>query len=84
MSAPDLSDVDDESVVDAQVDLEEDHEWEDAENDEEQLTFVSLYDDRTFTSLGSMLQYDREHHGFDLAGHVQTLGVYVFLIKPTT
>lgn len=78
MSAPDVSDVDDESVVDA-VDLTEDHEWQDAENDEEQLTFVSLRDDETFPSLQGMLEHCNKQHGLDLAAVVRELGVYVSL-----
>lgn len=82
MSSGIASDTDDDSVVDAQVDLKEDREWQDAENDEEQVTFVSLFDASTFPDLQSMLEHDRTKHGFDLSRHVQTLGVYVFFLSP--
>lgn len=80
MSAPDISDAEDDSVVDA-VDLTEDHEWQDAENDEEQLTFVSLFDDRVFPRFIDMLDYCRDHHQFDLSQVVAQLGVYVSIAQ---
>lgn len=76
MSAADASDADDRSSV-GSLRLEEDKEWEDAENDEEQLTFVSLFDGSTFPSLGRMLEHCREKHDFDLVSIIQRFGLYV-------
>lgn len=48
------------------VDLNEEEEgWEDAEPQEEQDQIVSLFDDKIFTDVPSMLAYCKEKYGFD-------------------
>lgn len=48
------------------IDLNEEEEgWEDAEPQEEQDQIVSLFDDKTFTDVPSMLLYCKEKFGFD-------------------
>lgn len=40
--------------------------WEDVEQDEERVSVVSLFDDKTFTSAKDMLVYCRDNYGFDM------------------
>ncbi|KFY26342.1 hypothetical protein V493_04156 [Pseudogymnoascus sp. VKM F-4281 (FW-2241)] len=47
------------------IDLNEDEGWEDAEPQEEQDQIVSLFDDKVFTDVPSMLLYCKEKFGFD-------------------
>ncbi|KAF2096637.1 protein arginine N-methyltransferas-like protein 3 [Rhizodiscina lignyota] len=69
-----LSDADEDSSVGA-LDLGEDKDWEDAENDEERLTFVSFLDDATFSDLPSMLRHCKERYQFDFVTIVHQLGL---------
>ena len=65
-----------ESLEDA-LRRQDDEGWEDVEDDSEQLTFVSLFEDKSFPSLQSMLEHDRSTHGFDLVQTRKTLGMNV-------
>ena len=70
-SAPKLdngveTDSDTESTISHGVYLGEDKEWEDAEDDNEDVTFVSLFDDRTFNTAREMLTHCKNEHGFDI------------------
>ncbi|ETN41200.1 uncharacterized protein HMPREF1541_03135 [Cyphellophora europaea CBS 101466] len=40
--------------------------WEDIEDDTEAITFVSLFDDKTFGSAKEMLSSCKDNHGFDI------------------
>lgn len=46
-------------------DLREEEGWEDAEPDNEDLTFVSFFDEKTFPDAISMLLYSKEQYHFD-------------------
>ncbi|KIX03334.1 uncharacterized protein Z518_06886 [Rhinocladiella mackenziei CBS 650.93] len=48
------------------LDTRNDEGWEDVEQDEEPITIVSLFDERTFPDAKSMLVYCREHGDFDI------------------
>lgn len=39
--------------------------WEDAEEDQEDIVVVSLFDDKTFKSVQEMLAHCKDEHGFD-------------------
>ncbi|KAJ6441696.1 Ribosomal protein arginine N-methyltransferase rmt3 [Purpureocillium lavendulum] len=51
----------------------DDGEWLDVEPDEEAVTVVSLFDDKTFSSLEEMLAYCQQQHGFDLKANLTRL-----------
>ena len=55
------------------LDLEHDKQWEDVEPDVEKVEVVSLFDDVSFDSVASMLQYCKDTHDFDLAKVQQDL-----------
>ena len=63
------------------LDLRNEDGWEDVEQDEEQITVISLFDDRTFPNARSMLEYCRDNHGFDLWKLRQELGDYCFKLE---
>ncbi|RMD44500.1 hypothetical protein DV735_g740, partial [Chaetothyriales sp. CBS 134920] len=65
-ASSDVDDSDSDSDVNEVVRLEEDREWEDVEEDREDVTFVSLLDDRTFGNLTEMLEYCKEQYAFSL------------------
>ena len=50
-------------------------EWQDMEPDEELLSVVSFFDDRTFPDAKSMLTYCAEKHGFDFLATCKRLGL---------
>jgi type I protein arginine methyltransferase len=58
-----LSDSSSESDI---LDTTNDEGWEDLENDEEQITIVSLFEDKTFPDARSMLLHCRDAHDFDI------------------
>lgn len=74
MVTADSSDSEDDVSV-GRLNLEDDREWQDAEDDEEQLTFVSLFDDKTFPSLAPLLIHAQEHYHFDLKETVRRFGL---------
>jgi hypothetical protein len=49
-------------------------EWEDVEPDEESVTFKSLIDEKPFSSLAQMCNYDRNQCNFDLVATRKRLG----------
>ncbi|KEF61046.1 protein arginine N-methyltransferase 3 [Exophiala aquamarina CBS 119918] len=59
-------DLSDTSSVSDPLDTRNDEGWEDVEQDEESITVVSLFDDRTFPNARDMLEYCRDNHGFDI------------------
>lgn len=52
-----------------------DGEWLDVEPDEESLTIVSFFDDKTFPDAKSMLTHCSENHGFDFLSTCERLGL---------
>ena len=59
-------DLSDSSSASDPLDTRNDEGWEDVEPDEESITVVSLFDERTFPDAASMLAYCRDHHDFDI------------------
>lgn len=57
------------------LDLKNDEGWEDAEPDEEQQTFVSLFDGENFTDINSLLDYTKKQHNFDFLAVRQKLSL---------
>ena len=68
-------DSDSDSAASEPVRLEEDREWEDAEDDTEEVTFVSLFDDRTFANIKDMFTYCKTQFEFDVWKLQETLGL---------
>lgn len=64
------------------VDYRNEDDWADIENDVEISTFVSLFDDRTFTDLNELLRYCRAAYDFDLWKVRKTLGVLLAHMSP--
>jgi len=56
------------------VDLNADEEWQDAEPDQENLEFVSLFDDAVFPSFEVMLDHCKTNFDFDIQRVVKGLG----------
>ena len=48
------------------LNLEQDEEWQDVEEDAENVSFTSLFDDQQFSSIISMLEYCRDKHNLDV------------------
>lgn len=71
-------DLSDTSSVSDPLDTRNDEGWEDVEQDEESITVVSLFDDRTFPDAKEMLEYCRDNYGFDIWKLRQELGNYCF------
>jgi protein arginine N-methyltransferase 3 len=69
------SDSDSGSEASDPLDLKNDEGWEDVEEDTEALSFVSLFDDKTFPHLQSMLEYMRTTYDFDLKKVHKELGL---------
>lgn len=76
----DPEDLSDTSSVSDVLDTRNDEGWEDVEQDEESITVVSLFDDRTFPNAKEMLKYCQENHGFDIWKLRQELGDYCFMM----
>jgi protein arginine N-methyltransferase 3 len=57
--------------------LREEEGWEDAEPDQEELQFVSLFDDKTFPDAKSMIDYCKESYQFDLISIIKQHGLYL-------
>ena len=57
------------------LDLKDDEGWEDAEPDEEETQFISLFDDEVFTDIMSMLNHCKDKHNFDFLQVRQRLGL---------
>lgn len=60
-----------------ELDLEEDHEWEDAEVDEEKINVVCLFGEKSFSNVNAMLEHCRYVHDCDIVQVRKELGVYV-------
>jgi len=60
------------------LDVREDLEWDDVEADQEELQFISLFDNARFSDVHAMIQYCEEKHGFDFIAIQRYLGPYVF------
>lgn len=58
-------------------DLREEEGWEDAEPDNEELSFVSLFDDKTFPDAMSMLKYTKEKYQFDFVSIQKEHGPFI-------
>jgi type I protein arginine methyltransferase len=71
---PQVDGVSDTSSTSDPLDTRDDEGWEDLENDEESITFKSLFDDQTFSTAQDMLAYCRDHHSFDIWKMRQELG----------
>lgn len=70
-------DISDSSSVSDPLDTRNDEGWEDVEPDEESITVVSLFDQRTFPDASSMLVYCRDHHDFDIWRLRQEFGTLI-------
>ena len=57
----------DSSVTDP-LDDRNDEGWEDVEPDDEPLTVVSLFDEKTFPNVIDMLHYCKDKYNFDIWG----------------
>lgn len=73
-SKPLEDDMSDTSSISDPLDTRDDEGWEDMEKDEESLTIVSLFDEKTFPDARSMLTFCRDNHGFDVWKIKQNLG----------
>jgi hypothetical protein len=58
------------------AELREDDGWEDAEPDQEEIQVKSLFDDKIFSDVKSMLDYSKENFGFDFLAVRQQLGTH--------
>lgn len=56
------------------VKYDQEDEWVDAEPDAEELDFISLFDDKKFPSLKSLVDYSKEKHDFDFLEVSNRLG----------
>ena len=70
---PDISESSSGSIGDAHYDQEDD-QWQDAEDDQEILEIVSLFDSRKFPDVKSMLDYCKHSYNFDFLDIQSRLG----------
>lgn len=63
-------------------DLREEEGWEDAEPDNEEVFFVSFFDEETFPDAISMVNYCKERHHFDFISIQKEHGLYIVLSSP--
>ena len=70
----DSSTATDDSGVLSNVDLREDREWEDAEDDVEEPSFLSLVDGETFSDIQSMFDHVKATSSLDFLAVCQALG----------
>ena len=63
------------------LDTANDEGWEDLENDEESVSILSLFDERTFPNAQSMLAHCRGNHGFDIWKLRQDFGEYLKIFR---
>ena len=61
-----LDGVSESSSLSDPLDTTNDEGWEDVEQDEESITVVSLFDEKTFPDATGMLTYCRDSYGFDI------------------
>jgi protein arginine N-methyltransferase 3 len=57
------------------LDLQEEDGWEDAEQDQEDIQVISLFDDKIFPDVVSMIAYCKEQHRFDLIATLKVLSM---------
>jgi hypothetical protein len=69
-----MADTDSDSSAADPVDYRNEDGWADIEEDVETSTFVSLFDDKTFTGLNDVLRHCQVTHDFDLWKVRKTLG----------
>ena len=67
----------DSSVTDP-LDDRNDEGWEDVEPDDEPLTVVSLFDEKTFPNVIDMLHYCKDNYSFDIWEARKNLRKYCF------
>ena len=70
------SDSDTSSSGPDRLNVNDDGGWEDVEPDNEALTFVSLFNDTTFSDINEMLQYCQTRYDFDLAKSRRDMSTY--------
>jgi hypothetical protein len=70
-----MADTDSDSSTVDQVDYRNEDGWADIEEDVETSTFMSLFDDKTFTDLNDLLRYCRVAYDFDFWKVRKTLGM---------
>ena len=63
------------------LDGKNDEGWEDVEPDDEPLTVVSLFDEKTFPNVIDMLHYCKDKYSFDLCAVRKDLGEPLSLPK---
>ena len=59
-----------------ELNFSRDDGWQDVEEgkDQEEVQYVSLFDEAVFSTMEKMLAHDREEHGFDLVSKAKGLG----------
>jgi type I protein arginine methyltransferase len=72
-----ISESDSESSTSDPLDLARDEGWEDVEPDFEKVMVQSLFDDKAFTDVRSMLEHCKQAFDFDFMKIRAELGVYV-------
>ena len=78
----DQADTDSDSSASDPLDLTNEEGWEDVEPDEETQSLVSLFDDRVFPDVRSMVRHCRTQYNFDFVKVQKELGVYVGGLDP--
>jgi protein arginine N-methyltransferase 3 len=58
--------------------LHEEDGWEDAEQDQEDVKIISLFDDTVFPDAISMIEHCKTKHLFDFIAVLKNLGGFVF------
>ena len=71
---------DNDSSVSDPLDNRNDEGWEDVEPDDELLTVVSLFDEKTFPNVIDMLHYCKDNYNFDIWAVRRHLCEHLFLI----
>ena len=71
-----MSESDSESNTSDLLDLTKDEGWEDVEPDLEKVTVQSLFDDKIFTDVRSMLEHCKQTFNFDFVKIRAELGVF--------
>lgn len=61
--------------------LQEDDGWEDAEQDQEDISIVSLFDDGVFPDVHSMVEHCKSSCNFDLIAVLKDLGMTFMRLK---
>jgi hypothetical protein len=72
-------DVSDTSSITDPLDTRDDEGWEDVDQDIEEITVLSLFDDQKFPDARTMLEHCRDNHDFDIWKLRQDFGEYLYL-----